>query len=218
MKNKLKDDDLSMSSTLSQIVVLIFLWWVLLGCEKDPLQDYPYLPDQAYNLEIDVYLLDDVSVRLDKMNLEVNADYLNRYGISATFTIKDTIALEDDILGKQEPQVGRIFLPTDKRDAPNKLNLWVIPYENMIAGVAGYAIGSHNMVVRETFLYGTTVPHEIGHLLGLGHVPEDWNVMYTIGNPDINARPRRFTEEQVSRMIENLTDKTAIESKALIYN
>jgi hypothetical protein len=139
------------TATILKILSIIGLAvWLLWGCEKrDTLRDYDYLPNQPYTLEINVIPMDDAKVNMTNLILEVNADYLNRYGIAAEFTLQPPQDLEDDILGKETFGIGRIFLPTEKRDATNKLNLWVLPNQNVMSGVAGYAVTRHNMVVRE---------------------------------------------------------------------
>lgn len=216
--DQLYDEFCERAAHVIKIVIFLISVVYISSCERDKLRDYPYRPDQPYTLEINVIPMDDAQVNMNNLNLEVNADYLNRYGIAAKFTLLPSQPLDDDILGKQEPGIGRIFLPREKRDAPNKLNLWVVPGQNMMSGVGGYAVGRYNMVVREWNLYGTTVTHEIGHLLGLSHMKPYWNVMHRIGNRDQRADPKSFVPEQLDTMLLRLNDKVNLSSDAVIYN
>ena len=67
---------------LKYILIAIGAWIVFTSCEKHEFAStkitYPYEPEQETIIDVDVVPVGDVELEMEDMDLEVNADYLNR--------------------------------------------------------------------------------------------------------------------------------------------
>jgi hypothetical protein len=193
--------------------------WLLLSCSKPPLQAYPLRPDQPIQLQITVRPVEDAKFDIVRISKELNADYLNRYGMNANLVEGERVFLDSTYLGEGEDlTVGKIFLPREEANTRYEMTLWVVEGQNIMSGVAGYAIGWHNMVIREGSIYGTTPAHEVGHLLGLNHVDLYNNVMLRFGDRDTRATPRNFIDQQIDTMEQSLIGKLSLNKNAIFYD
>jgi predicted Zn-dependent protease with MMP-like domain len=158
---------------------------------------YPYEPYQDIMLDIKVVPVGDIELLLDDMNLEVNADYFNRYGIGINLILQERDLDYSD--GLPDGQEGDIML-------------YVVPMEYMYKeGVAGYAVtrvfgyGSFGKIVLgEDFQTNGTLAHEIGHIMGLRHVCEDDNIMKLGHRSTQYDIPDNFNKQQIDTIISNL--------------
>jgi hypothetical protein len=193
------------------LILLVFLF----SCEVDPLQVYPYDPNQPVQIQVDVYPMEDVTIQLsvwNNMRKEVNADYFNRYGMNVNFDLMENIPFPEDI-----KNTTNLFIPPEGTESKYEMKLYIIPYELMEPGTAGYAIGGRNsIVISATSIYGTTIPHEIGHILHLAHYPEWMNVMYPLSKSGLKGEPKEFLEQQVDTMLNALKTNKRLELEAII--
>lgn len=197
--------------------LLILLTLLLISCEKDPLRYHPYDPNQPIQIQVDVYPMEDLKIGLsvfNNMKLETNADYFNIHGINVDFTLKENIPFPEEL-----KNTTTIYIPPKKSDSKYKLDMYVIPYEYMEPGTAGYAIRSINaFIIGAPYLVGTTVPHEIGHVLSLKHYPEGDNVMYPLAQEGARGIPRIFLEKQIDTMLLTLETNQRVSLEAIIIN
>ena len=202
-----------MKKLLALLVLLLF------ACEVDPVQTYPFDPNQPFQIQVDVIPMENVVIRssiLSGMIQETNGDYFNRYDININFSLKESQPYPEEL--KNKPL---LFIPPKISDTKFKMTMYVLPYELMEPGTAGYAIASNNtFVVSESYLLGTTVPHEIGHVLFLRHYPEWENVMFPIGQAGRTGTPKNFLEQQVDTMEYSLetNERLSIELNGIIIN
>lgn len=198
---------------MKRIFILLLLF---IACTNDDGQKryFDYIPDQQTLLYVNVYPLGDISLEnYEDMVLEANADYFNRYGIGVNFILQPRQALPQEI---ESPTNFRYNFFTETTDSFYEMNLWLIPNQSMPSGINGYAFStSGNMVVREAAMVGTTVAHEIGHMLRLNHVPESDNTMYRFGNKTQTVKPRNFREQQIDTMLNTLTITKNIAAKGI---
>jgi hypothetical protein len=187
---------------LKYIALAIICWMVFTSCTNhefsaDTKTVYPFEPFQDVVLDVKVVPVGDVELLFDDMNLEVNADYFNRYGIGINLILQDRDLDYSD--GLPNGEEGDIML-------------YVVPMEHMYKdGVAGYAVtrvfgyGSYGKIVLgENFQTNGTLAHEIGHIMGLRHVQEKGNIMklgYRSTQYDI---PDNFNERQIDTIYSNL--------------
>ena len=198
------------------IIFCIFIW--MASCSKYEVRDIPnvyeYDPDQPVVIDVEVIPMNDVVLEFDDMDLEVNADYYNRYGIGINLYEGDRQYLDDSYRND-----GRIFLPqhTDK-EPKEHITIYVLPREYVQFAAFGYAIRGHgNAIVREDAQSSRTLAHEIGHLLDLGHVDMHIpmfknNVMTPMGGARQYNMPNDFHERQIDTML------ITLDTKGLIFN
>lgn len=174
-----------------------------LSCEKhefsaDTKTVYPYEPFQDVVLDVKVVPVGDVELFFDDMNLEVNADYFNRYGIGLNLILQDRKPYNDGKISK-ETNYGEI-------------TVYVVPQEYIkLDGVAAYTArittsqGTYaDVILGEGSQTNRTLAHEMGHALGLGHINEKNNVM-KLGYPAYQYDvPNDFNEKQIDTIISNL--------------
>jgi len=197
---------------------ILILCLLLLCCTKEePLYYYDYNPNQPIMLIMNVYPMEDVEINLNSLRKEINADYFNRYGIGIEVVLQERSELPQDLKDIAENSTDRQFYIPDFIDGPKYVqHLYVIPDFYMPSGIGGYALGAGRSVVKESNIYGTTVAHEIGHNLRLGHYPEWENVMFKLGSREQRGKPRDFLEEQIDTMINTLVEPIELNSIFII--
>ena len=197
--------------------LLLILLLFLLSCEKDPLRYHPYDPNQSVQIQVDVYPMDDLKIGysiFNNMKLETNADHFNLHGMNVNFTLKENIPYPEELKG-----TINYFIPPKKSNSKYKMDMYIVPYEYMESGTAGYAITANNaFIINASFLVGTTVPHEIGHVLSLRHYPEGDNVMFPITQEGARGEPRIFLEQQIDTMKLTLETNQRVSLDAIIIN
>jgi hypothetical protein len=175
---------------------------VFTSCVEDEMNGitktvYPFEPEQDIIINIKVVPVGDIELLLDDMNLEVNADYYNRYGIGINLILQERDLDYTD--GLPNGEEGDIML-------------YVVPMEYMPRdGIAGYAVtrvfgyGSYGKIVLgENFQANGTLAHEIGHIMGLRHVKEKGNIMKLGHRSTQYDIPDNFNEKQIDTIISNL--------------
>ncbi|WP_299433689.1 hypothetical protein [uncultured Aquimarina sp.] len=163
-------------------------------------------PDETIILDI-IYVLPSKSTNKSIYSLNesdfiknLNGSYFNRYNIGLKLgQVKTMINDELYDLRDNRNSESRVFLQeTQEHYNQKRLTAYIIKRANTIA-IAG--IGKdQRILITDEFLNQSTVPHEIGHALGLFHFEEEGNLMSLI-RPYLR---KEFTDAQVSRMKERI--------------
>jgi len=164
-------------------------------------------PEKTIILDI-VYVLPNNSTNKSMYNLNesefinnINGSYFHRYNIGIKLgQVKTMVNGELYDLRDNRNSESSVFL-RETQDHYNKkrLTAYIIKRANTVA-IAG--IGKdQRILITDDFLNQSTVPHEIGHALGLFHYEEQGNLMSLI-RPYLR---REFTDVQINRMKERIT-------------
>tara|TARA_R100000781_G_scaffold113591_1_gene82418 strand:+ start:15121 stop:15696 length:576 start_codon:yes stop_codon:yes gene_type:complete len=179
----------------------LFLIILFVSCEKyepELKNHYPYDPQQNLVMDVEVIPVGDVLMEFEDMQIEVNADYFNRYGIGVNLLLKEGIPY---------PVEGESLLKYELK----KIMVYVVPMEYIkMSGVAAYTVRwsnndgvRANIILGEDFQTNRTLAHELGHAFGLNHVRLKNNVM-TIGVSNAQYwTPNDFVEKQIDTITSN---------------
>jgi hypothetical protein len=141
-------------------------------------------------IDLDIIPVGDVVLEMEDMELEVNADYFNRYGIGVNLNLKQRVKYEYP-------------LPYTEK---NKISVYIVPMEYIKdAGTAAYTIAWRNsttaqatIVLGENFQKDRTLAHEIVHAF---FIYEHNNIKNNVMNLSDRALqydiPNDFTDEQI---------------------
>lgn len=137
--------------------------------------------------------MEGANVDLSSVDLEINADYFNRYGIGVFSSLEDGQDLP------QEVRDGELFIPENEFDG--FISVYVVPKNFINMRAAGYAVRrTKSIIIREDYILKRTLAHEIGHIFNLDHINEENNVMrvgYISGQYD---EPNVFNESQIRKI------------------
>jgi predicted Zn-dependent protease len=200
---------------------VMFLCAAMLSCLKSEefvrtKIHYQYSPEtQPHQIELTVVPTENVELNLEDMDLEVNADYFNRYGIGVNTKIDHRISLPDDVLFG-----NTIYFPPIHSASPKRIAVYVLPREAVnVTGALGYAVlGRNAIVLREDAQTNRTLAHEIVHILGLHHLDHDNNVMrpyFISGQYDV---PNDFLPQQIDTVLTNLNNDFENDINSLIVD
>ena len=183
---------------LKHILIALGAWFVFTSCEKHEFPStkitYPYEPEQETIIDVDVVPVGDVELEMEDMDLEVNADYFNRYGIGVRLHLKEST--NDGIpMGKD-----------------GTITVYVVPMDFIkLEGVAAYTITYSSkqrkvskIIMGEGFQTNRTLAHELGHAYGLSHLREKNNVMQLGTQAYQYDIPHNFNEKQIDTIMSNL--------------
>lgn len=193
---------------------LLLILLLLVACEPDdgPLYYNEFELEQPVMLTLNVYPMEDVEIDIANLLKEVNADYFNPHGIGVNVVLQPRQPLPQEVKDAAVGETRMFFVPPSVDGPKTEQYLYVIPDFYMPSGIAGYALGRGRSVVKLKSLYGSTVAHEIGHNLTLGHVTDWDNVMYRVGTREQRGKPREFLQAQVDTMLNFLAEPVNFES------
>lgn len=183
------------------ILILLASWYVFTSCENHEFAStkitYPYEPEQETIIDVDVVPVGDVVMELEDMDLEVNADYFNRYGIGVRLHLKDRMVYEED----------KIY-PMGKNGS---ITVYVVPQEYIqLDATAAYIIRTYSsrrvvskIILGESFQNNRTLAHEIGHAYSLNHIKTKNNVMKVGVMAYQYDTPNDFIKKQIDTVMVN---------------
>lgn len=200
--------------TLIKITSAILISFSLFSCQweenTEPPKEtiYPYNPDQELIVNVKVVPMGDVQIHFDQMDKEVNADYMNRYGIGVKLTLAERVEIPEPL------KRNVVFVPERKSEKITEITAYILPkeYYNMPNSVGYAAIGTNAVVIREDGQRDRTLAHEIGHILGLHHIDLPHNTMKISAGIGMYGEPNNFVPEQIDTMT------TAITLNKNLYN
>ncbi|KAA1246881.1 matrixin family metalloprotease [Aquimarina sp. RZ0] len=143
----------------------------------------------SYNLDVKHFIND------------LNGSFFNRCSIGLELGDVKTM-YNDELYDLRDDRNNEniVFMTETENDYNrDRINIYVIKRSHTVA-IAGMGSNQRALITDE-FLYNSTAPHEIGHALGLGHYPEEGNIMSEI-RPHLR---KKFTENQMAMMQEKIT-------------
>lgn len=207
---------------LIKTTVLIALISIFTSCTKEEVFETSAIHHEVNNdihttVNVRVVPMENANIDFQQMVDEVNIDYFNRYGIEINLTLEDSESLPNEI--KEEPQ---LWFPETK----DEITLYIVPdqytksvmYNGSRRTYNGYAHGASFgsakwAVVKESKHKSSTVAHELGHVLGLGH-HGSWNdnVMGQFSTKEQRDIPSNFVQEQLDSIQLNLQTRERIQN------
>ncbi|WP_299252604.1 matrixin family metalloprotease [uncultured Aquimarina sp.] len=195
-----------------KFIKILLILSVFLSCTTE--DDFvPFQVEQVFSDNLDKVIKVDIiyvqsssghcSYNLNETNFihNLNGNFFHRYGIGLEKGVIKTI-INDELydLRDNRGQESSVFL-TETQDSydENRLSIYIIKRAHTVA-IAGIGKDQRALITDE-FLETTTVPHEIGHALGLFHYHEEGNIMGQI-RPHMR---KEFTNTQTDRMKNTIT-------------
>jgi len=201
---------------VSSVFLLALSLVLLISCTQEEEAIFSYtkqvvtdVPEQIIKVDI-IYVLSSetqnkssvYTLHEKKFIDHLNDTFFHKYNIGMELGEISEITNPElyDLRDNKNLEAFTFLSETQESYKKDRINMYIIKKSNTVA-IAGMG-RDQRVLITDDFLFTSTVPHEIGHALGLYHVAEEGNIMSEM-QPYLR---KYFTDTQVNQIKNNMNN------------